>query len=98
MCTRYFDLFSHVFVRHIILGSNDKSVIVWDVKGDLDLNTKLHDSSEVSFVTIIIMIYLPVGCYVVVCVEFITIIILLTIQQYVISFSGLKVHNKRNQE
>lgn len=32
------------------LGSNDKSVIVWDVKGDLDLNAKLHDSSEVSTV------------------------------------------------
>ncbi|XP_025206511.1 WD repeat, SAM and U-box domain-containing protein 1-like isoform X1 [Melanaphis sacchari] len=27
-------------------GSNDKSVIVWDVKGHFDLNVKLHDSSE----------------------------------------------------
>ncbi|KAL4149687.1 hypothetical protein QTP88_003568 [Uroleucon formosanum] len=29
-----------------VTGSNDKSVIIWDVKGDLDLNAKLRDSSE----------------------------------------------------
>jgi hypothetical protein len=29
-------------------GSNDKSVIIWDVKGELDLNSKLNNSLEVS--------------------------------------------------
>lgn len=29
-------------------GSNDKSVIIWDVKGELNLNSKLKDSLEVS--------------------------------------------------
>lgn len=32
----------------MVLGSNDKSVIIWDVKGELDLNAKLNNS-EVSF-------------------------------------------------
>lgn len=31
-------------------GSNDKSVIVWDIKGELDLNSKLNQSLEVRIV------------------------------------------------
>lgn len=72
--TQYFVLFANVFEHCGFLGSNDKSVIVWDVKGDLDLNAKIHDSSEVSVVTIIT----EYRC--VVCVEFTTIIMLLIIQ------------------
>lgn len=33
-------------IHFYFLGSNDKSVIVWDVKGDLDLKLKLDKSSK----------------------------------------------------
>jgi len=63
------------------------------VKGDLDLNAKLHDSSEVSIVmTAYLLVVLSA-----LKLEFITIIILLIIQKYVISFSGL-VRSKQSQE
>lgn len=34
----------------IFLGSNDKSVIVWDVKGEFDLNGQFNDSNVCSYV------------------------------------------------
>lgn len=35
-------------------GSNDKSVIIWDVRGEIDINAVLDDSAGVSDYLIVI--------------------------------------------